>query len=233
MKNIYWKNFLNLRLELRVILYISLGIIILVDLIFANVPEKLPVGYNIGVILTKLSYSYISALVFYFLVVHYKRQDEKRKYYKVLFGKLTIFITEYKRIFQAIYGTDDIPTTKNFDEEILKNKLSAIKTFSIFPGAQFAGIGATNWIVHILAVKSIYKKESDLIFQSSTFIDVELVAILNEINSNELFHYFELFTISGGLNNENLGDFYKWFSDYMTKTDLLITYIDTEVKKYL
>lgn len=112
----------------------------------------------------------------------------------------------------------------------MKNKLSAIKTFSIFPGAQFAGIGTTNWIVHIFAVKSIYKTESDLIFQSSTFIDVELVAILNEINSNELFHYFELFTISGGLNNDNLGDFYKWFSDYMIKIDLLITYVDTEVK---
>ncbi len=223
---------MNLRFELRVILYISLGIIIFVDLIFANVTEKIPVGYNIGVILTKLSYSYISALVFYFLVVHYKRQDEKRKYYIILNEKLNILLTEYKRVFKVIYEEDEIPTIQEFEENILKNKLAKINPLLPYPGVQYVGRNS-NWIGHILTVSEIYKQETNSIFENSTFIDVELVVILKNLNNNKLFYLFNMLTRAGGIGNDSLELFCDHFHDYMIKVDFLNKYIESEIKKYL
>jgi len=101
---IYIENFIRLRKELKVLLYLSLVIIVSIQFIFHNFFEVTSSIDKIGIILLNLSYSYISALIFYFLVVHHERQNEKRKFYSIIRSILTSLIQSRDNIYTELWS---------------------------------------------------------------------------------------------------------------------------------
>lgn len=63
-----------LRRDLSTIFLLSLASILLIDFWLIDTPEIFPGGYKLGQIIYKVSLSYISAFIFYFLVVHMKQR---------------------------------------------------------------------------------------------------------------------------------------------------------------
>lgn len=105
---LYIENYKFLRKELKHIFYLSILLIFFIEFIGFSYEEIFPKANTIGNIVLRFCYSYISALIFYFLVVHHKRQDEKRKFYQSLNSKLNSIVLEHNRIYSQISKINNI-----------------------------------------------------------------------------------------------------------------------------
>ena len=227
----YLENFKFLRKELKILLYISLVSIILIEFIFFSFTEIFPKANTLASIFLKICYSYISALIFYFLVVHYKRQDEKRKYYKVINIKLNSFISDYNSIFKEICRINDVESFDYSDKEELKKYLKSINPYTSYLGMVYVGIGNLNWMKHIFNVAEKTKKEIEYLFLNSPLIEIELINILNELNNNLLFNHIRIFNFTQ-LDNKDFVGFSTHFYCYSKVINELKEYISKEIEKY-
>lgn len=122
--NIYLKNFKFLRTELKYLFFISLISVLMIELIFSHFDEKFRNGYEIGQLILKLSYSYLSALLFYYLVVHYKRQDDKRKFYVILNDQFQDLFRIEQNFYCELRAINNREQVDKKDEKMLENILN-------------------------------------------------------------------------------------------------------------
>ncbi len=80
--------FKTLRKDITIIFILCIATITSIDFWLKNIPELFNGGGKIGDIIYKLCLSYISAFIFYFLVVHIKTQRDKANLYKYVTQKV-------------------------------------------------------------------------------------------------------------------------------------------------
>ena len=97
-KNTIIKDIKALRLDISIIFILSLFTIILIDFYLIDIPELFKGGYKLGLIIYRLCLSYISAFIFYFLVVHLKNQKDKRILYSYVSKFSTLIIEQDKKV---------------------------------------------------------------------------------------------------------------------------------------
>ncbi|MCI9844806.1 hypothetical protein [Flavobacterium pectinovorum] len=229
---VYFENYKTLRSELKWLLYLCFFFIFLIEFILFDIPEIFPKANIIGNIILRLCYSYISALIFYYLVVHFKRQNEKRNYYKVLSKNLNFLLNQGQSLSVTL---NKISEKENFDSLILddlKEVLMKINPNDIFPNQLYIVLGRTNWFKHLFLQSNEAKLEIDLIFKNSALIDAELTSLLNELYKCILFNNISLFS-NGNFQNQNLTNFEPIFLDYFQKLDNIQKYKTKEIDKYL
>lgn len=227
----YFENYKFLRTELKNLLYIAILSILFIEFIGFSYNELLPKLNVIANIILKLSYSYISALIFYYLVVHFKRQDEKRKFYLILNNKLNSIILNHNSVYSQISKLNNEEQINYSDKENLKNNLKNVNPNSIFNGIMYINTGKVSWLKHLYIVAETTRTEIERIFLQSFLLDVELINILDKINNNTLFQQMRLFNQTT-IGNENFEDFYESFYIYSLSIDNLQKYIEKEIKKY-
>lgn len=76
MKSIY-RYFLKVRRELKILLLISIAGYFFIEIFLSNYGEIFPGSEKVGVFFSRLSTAYISAFIFYFIVVHIKTERDK------------------------------------------------------------------------------------------------------------------------------------------------------------
>ena len=232
--NVYRRNFKTLREELKWTLYSAICAIVLIEFVFVDIPEVFPKASTIGSVILKLSYSYISALLFYYLVVHFKRQDEKRKYYKILNHNLSVLINQGGNIYssiKSITGNEDFERT---DENQLKLVLKKIDPNQKFIGTTYGNSGEVDWRHHLLFQSEKGRREIDFIFKNSVLLDAELLVLLNELYKNSLFDQLIMFSsVIDKLDDESFEFYSGYFKDYYIKLDKIKKYKEKEVDKYL
>lgn len=156
---IYIQNFRTLRKELKCIFWLSLIIIILAEFfVFRNQFLK-----SFANILVKLSYSYISALIFYYLVVHFKRQNEKRKFYPILNIRLKNISHHESIIENALIESSQNQKFNKLDLLDLRKELSFIKPYDPFLGMDYAGLGELAWMNHLRNVANKTRHEINVV----------------------------------------------------------------------
>lgn len=228
----YFENYKFLRTELKKLLYIAISVILFIEFVGFNYDELLPKFNVIANIILKLSYSYISALIFYYLVVHFKRQDEKRKFYAILNKKLTSIVLEHNRIYSQISKLNNNVQINYLDKENLKINLKNVNPHSIYDGIMYVNTGKVSWLKHLYIVAENTKTEIERIYLQSFLLEVELINLLDKINNNSLFQQVRLFNHTT-ISNEDFESFYESFYNYSLKIDNLQKYVDKEIKKYI
>lgn len=234
MKNIYIENYKTLRQELKNILYLCLILILSFEFFLFDIPELFPKASTLGNIIIKLCYSYISALLFYYLVVHFKRQNEKRNFYKVLDKKLNTILNQGKNLSNRL---NKISEDENFDPLVIKNLtnvLTKINPKKVLEDITYTSVGNVNWYYHLLFQSQKTRAEIDLIFKNSYLLEAEIISILNELYNCRLFMHFELFSpMLQNLDDENLKFYDSKFEDYFKKLNDLEKYRAKEVDRYI
>ena len=76
MNNLYL-YFRKVKKELKVLFFFSIVLYFIIELWLRNYPELFHGAGKVGDFFSRLSLSYISAFIFYFLVVHIKSQKDK------------------------------------------------------------------------------------------------------------------------------------------------------------
>ena len=232
--NIYISNFKTLRQELKTLLYFAVILIFLIEFILFDIPEIFPKANVLGNITLKFCYSYISALIFYFLVVHFKRQKEKRDYYKILNKNISTIINQGKNLEHNLKRFSEIEHFNSCEIDDLRKVLSKINPKELFQGVHYAGVGYVHWYKHLYYESQKSKTNIDLIFKNSILLEAELISLLNEIYQCLLFSQLELFSaIFESIGNENLESLSENFKDYFEKVSSLEKYKVKEIDKYL
>lgn len=78
----------SIRKDLLLLLVTSLSAIILINFWLIQIPGKYDFQYTIGQFFLKLSFSYIAAFIFYFLVIHLPKQERKSNSYIFLLNNI-------------------------------------------------------------------------------------------------------------------------------------------------
>lgn len=227
----YIRNFKFLNRDLKVLLCIAVVSILLVELVFNKIPEVFPSANVIAKIYIALCYSYISATIFYFLVVHNPKQNEKEKFYEIIESKLNSIVFDHTRIYNQISRENDVDTFDYLNKQDLRNKLKSIDPYSLFGGIRYISEGKITWLRHIFIVSENNKREIDNLFLNSNLIEVELVVILKKFLENSLFPTVKLFS-SVRIKNETFEDFCDHFYNYTEQINEIKKYLDSEIRKY-
>lgn len=229
---LYIENYKFLRKELKHIFYLSISLIFFIEFIGFSYDEIFPKANIFGNIILRICYSYISALIFYYLVVHHKRQDEKRKFYQTLYSKLNSIVLEHDRIYSQISKINKIESIDYSNEENLKDYLKNVNPHSQYDGIMYVNLGVVSWLKHLYIVAENTNNDIEKLFLQSFLLDVDLINILDSIKNNFLFSQVKLFnhiTIS----NQDFEVFAHAFYNYTITIENLKKYINKEITKYV
>lgn len=235
MKNlkIYWKNFTFLRRELKYLFFIALFLVLIIELILTRFDEKFKNGYEIGQIILKLSYSYLSALLFYYLVVHYKRQDDKRKFYKFFNDELQkIFIAE-GNFYKELRAVNSQAAVDKKDEKQLQQILDKAITNHYTSTIQYdLGKGPYNlqFKVHSEHMYHKISKAISNLLDNKLLMEVEAIDKLLRLKNIDLFKDIEYRLEHKVQYFKSRGPLLVIFFEYI---DDLRNYKKNEIDKYL
>ncbi|MCO6462548.1 MAG: hypothetical protein J5I52_00225 [Saprospiraceae bacterium] len=228
----YFQNYKFLRTELKILLYISITLILIIEFIGFSYHEIFPKTNIIANIFLKICYSYVSALIFYYLIVHYKRQDEKRKFYTVLDTKLNSLILDHDRIYSNISKLNNNKVIDTHNKENLKNSLKNVNPHNIYDGIMYINVGKVDWLKHLHIVAENSKNEIEKIYLQSFLLEVELIKILDNLNNNSLFQQVRLI-VHASISNQDFEAFFEAFYDYSNVIEILKEYKKKEIQKYI
>ncbi len=226
--------FRTLRKDITILFFICIATIICIDFWFKNIPEFFNGAAKIGEIVEKLCLSYISAFIFYFLVVHIKAQKDKANIYNYATKKVYMvigccwgLIAELSKA-ASITLADKYPT-----EEELTAIFKSINPNSQAPLLLSANLtNYANWIQYFNYSKQRSNKATEKVFLKMPFLDTKLVNILAKIEDCPHFMVMESVVNSMPILNSDLTAFQNSFSGYIKLIQELEAYADKKLKNY-
>ncbi len=102
LKELY-KNFKTVRRELLTLLGLSLTVYFLIEFFLIDIPQLFSGGYKLGQFVGKICQSYISAFIFYFIVVHLKSEKDKRNINEYVGQKVYDILTSAHLFIQPLH----------------------------------------------------------------------------------------------------------------------------------
>jgi hypothetical protein len=177
-----------LRKDLSIIFLVALLSVFTIDFWLVNIPEFFHGGNVLGSIAEKLCLSYMSAFIFYFLVVHIKQYNDKKNIYSYVAIKSNLIIGHGQEIARDLALFSKVPlkgTYPNKDE--LMEMCSKIDPYSQTRLLLSFGGQTANWyqffennrIQTLEAINDIYAK--------MPFLDTKLVNQLSKIQDAHIF----------------------------------------------
>lgn len=115
---ILWARILSLNKWIKRFAAISIIVILLIEFGLNKIPAYSEFMYDFGVIILKLSYSFFSAFIFYFLVVHLPKEKRKANSYRILQNSITSL---YNNLYLLLVSALKIEDSDNLTlEQFLK-----------------------------------------------------------------------------------------------------------------
>lgn len=88
----------NIQVILKMIVSLSAIFVVIYTFVLIDIPEKFDKGYEVGLLIFNLSFSIISAFIFYLIIDFYPRRIRKRE----LLSSLEIYITRIEETYNTI-----------------------------------------------------------------------------------------------------------------------------------
>lgn len=212
------KYFLTINRTINCLFIFSLASIILKILYLDHIPELFKPGHEFGEIYSRLCLSYISSYIFYFVVVHVKKEKDKENINKFINPKIRTAYSQWKPQLMDICKAvgEDMPSD-------LPEKAFIIEVFSkIDPNSQAPLIKDTqgnyaNWIEYFFYYKNRVDKFISVVTDKMPFLDSELVRLLSELSECEHFKMVEA-SVAPAFRNKDLSAWASGFHKYCVKS---------------
>lgn len=209
-----WRNIVTVKIYLLVFFFISLLLTILVS--FNYIPYFY---YNtpLGTILFRLSMSYISSFIFYFIVVHLPKQKDRDYIYQYIKNDVCNIIDEGKMLSKTLKEQSNIDFVSKYPQ---KEKIEFI----------CKSINSQNWInimdqsrlKTFTAINDIYSK--------MPFIEGELIYLVDNIK--DCLYFERIDTYDSTIHGTNLEYFNIPFLLYFQNIKELEEYVNDKFKYY-
>lgn len=219
----------KLRKDLLIIFCVALVIIFSVDIYLNEIPELFDKGAELGQILYKLSLSYISAFIFYFLVVHIKLQRDKKNIALYLNDKvITVFGTAHGMFLSMSQNAGITLRGKYPNKEEIHQICLAINPLNNADIIIAPGING-NWLHYLDYNKSRTTEAIDKTLKIIPFLDANLVNLIVNIQD---CHYFKQLTtiLQFPIKNKDLTFLETLFLEYIDNVILLEKYYESKLK---
>lgn len=212
------KYFLTINKTINFLFIFSLASIIIKILYLDDIPELFKLGHEFGEMYSRLCLSYISSYIFYFVVVHIKKEKDKKNINKFINSKIRTTYSQWKPQLMDICKAAGIDMPSDLPE-----KAFIIELFSnINPNSQAPLIKNTqgnyaNWIEYFFYYKNRVDKFISVVTDKMPFLDSELVRLLSELSECEHFKMVEA-TVALAIKNQDLSAWASGFHEYCIKS---------------
>ncbi|MGI4733771.1 MAG: hypothetical protein ACRYG7_01180, partial [Janthinobacterium lividum] len=163
-----------------------------IELVFKNYREIFPGASKIGDLLSKLSTSYISSFIFYFIVVHTKSERDKENVNEFIGHNIYSIITCAHLFIQPLQQVkEEKARFENFDLQQLKRLLYSIKRNDKKAPLIIDNENAT-WLQWFEYLKGSIEENLRVIFLRYNHLDSKLIKILSRIEASIFFTQWNL-----------------------------------------
>jgi hypothetical protein len=223
----------TLRKDITILFIICLTTILSLDFWLKGIPEFFNGGAKIGDIIYKLCMSYISAYIFYFLVVHIKAQKDKANIYGYVTKKVYMVIGSCWGLIDTISKAANITLPNRYpNDEQLSTICKAINPNSNAPLTIGRLGNYANWIQYFDFQKQRSNLATEKIFSKMPFLDTKLVNLLAKIDDCFFFFVTESMVQSMPIRNTDLTTLQKELAGYFDLIKELEIYTQEKLKDY-
>jgi len=185
------KAFTSVKLNLLVLLLASLATHLSIELYLVKIPARFNGAYEIGQFFSKISISYITGFIFYFIVVHLKNESDKRNINEYVGHEVYGIITDGHLLIQPLMQIDDKKARfRDLDRKKLYELLAKID-----PLAKEAPLirndEKVTWIEWYADQIGSTMKHIQNIFQRLNYIDTKLIKLLTRIENSIFIKQFD------------------------------------------
>lgn len=223
----------SIRKDLMLFFIVALITVCIIDFWLSDITELFSGGYKLGQITYKLCMSYISAFIFYFLVVHIKQQKDKENLYLYVSKKVHIINSSASGLISAISKASKITLTEKYPSkeelEIICKSIDPNTNAPLILGPQN---NYANWIQYFNYSKKRSNNATEKVFRKMPFLDTELVNILARIEDNTFFLVLDHFLLDMPIQNKDITVFKQCLFSYFELIKELEKYADKKLFNY-
>lgn len=227
------KNFIILvkkvRADLGILFILAVTTVILIDFFLIHISEKFEGGERIGQLMEKLCLSYISAFVFYFLVVHTKTQKDKENLKRYIEGKVGKIIRIcWEQIQSCASGAQVIIKDRYPDEEELNRILTKLNPneYSYI----YLGDKKASWLEYFNYSRDRTNNVIGRLLRKMLFLESELVDKLTRIEDCNHFVFLGISIAYASLGNKDMTAWQPGMQEYIFLVKELQNYAESKLK---
>lgn len=186
------KDILSVRKDLYFLLLVAVFSILLTDFVLDEIPELFEGGYKLGVIIRNLSLAFIAGFIFYFLTIHIKSENDKRKYNEVIGQISHDIVIHTDNMVTGIINHKNPKERKKYNSNLLHESCREINAFKKNAPIHWADDTQGNWLdylyYYMTDVNKDIKRLNDRLIcmepEHSTLVArIENSLLLSQINS--------------------------------------------------
>ena len=203
----------------------------MIDFWLINIPEIFIGGAILGQLVYGLSFSYVSAFIFYFFVVHLKDQKDKNNLYPYIADKVLFVVGQGKGLLNACAKSAQVTLAGNYpnDSELL-DICKAINPNSKSPLVMGVSGHYANWRQYFEYFMRSSNDATSRILSKMQFLDSDLVIKLVKIEDCNHFNALTFFS-SMPIGNTDFTDFKPDIAEYLKLIEDLEIYYIKNLKK--
>ena len=223
-----------LRKDISCIFIVAITSLLIIDFWLVDIPELFSGGKKLGSIIEKLCLSYISAFIFYFLVVHIKQQTDKKNIYSYIAIKSNLIIAYGQAIGRDLAKFSNVTLKGTYpDKNELLEICSKINPYSETNLLLYMGGPSANWFQYFENNRYETFEAINDIYTKMTFLDTKLVKHIVEIENSNFFPFAKaLANFPIQAKNTNLLNFYSTILEHINTIEKFQEYYLKNIKHY-
>ena len=189
-----YQYFRKVRPDLIKLLILAICSYLIIELIFNNIPEIFFGAHKLAELFSKLSVAYVSAFIFYFVVIHIKNENDKHNINEFVGHKVYSIVTSAHLILQPmIQKFDKDAKFKYLTNSELSELLSKINRLDKEAPLRFSEENENaNWIEWLAYLKESTQEDLKQIFVRYGHIDSSVIKMLSRIENSLYLTQFDL-----------------------------------------
>lgn len=187
-----FKHLKTIKKELIILLFTSLITYFLIEVVLMKFSEIFSGAYELGQFFSKISISYISAFIFYFIVIHIKSEKDKENINEWVGYKAHSIITDAHLFIQPLMQVDNKNARfKKLTKEELHLLLKSIKRRDK-QAPYIVKDQKITWLEWFEKQKKSTQESIKEIFVRYPHLDSEFIKIITRIENSIFFYQWDL-----------------------------------------
>lgn len=224
------RYFLKVRRELKVLLFIAIGSYFIIELWLNNYQEIFNGAHQVGEFFSRLATAYVSAFIFYFIVIHIKTERDKHHINEFVGHEVFSIITITHLLIQPFQEKLDKNTRFSYlPAGELQQLLSKFDRKAADAPYSIQGVPATwlQWYEH-LAKEMISHLQN--IMKRYSHLDSRLIRLLTRIEHSVFFAQF--YRLHDFSHDKTFGIFFIQMKFFLDHVKALEEYANKHLKEY-
>ena len=203
----------SLRKDLLYMLFADVIFLLVMELVFREIPAPFPIFVKIGDVMVTLAISVIASFIFYFVQVHMPDIRHKANVYPCVAKLFHRILINEKALLKNYVGAQSY---EGLTEAIIKTGAKSRSVTLQDAPLYLAGCNrSANWIEYGINQVDEIDRCWEMILKYSSYLDSKCVSILADIKEDSLLHFFR--TMRGLYRTITFGEmhgFDKLFLDF-------------------